>query len=82
VFNCFSKAKWELQKGFLKPHGSYRWLFQSLLRSVHRFPGGFKKSICSSPAALDQLLTLQQEGLGKPVEILKHFARGKIKLVN
>jgi hypothetical protein len=82
VFDCFSKAKWELQTGFLKPHGSYRWLFQSLLRSVHTFPGGFRKAICSSHAALDQLLTLPQEGLEKSVEIFKHFARGKIKLVN
>jgi hypothetical protein len=73
VFNCF---------GFLKPHGSYRWLFQCLLRSVHRFPGGFRKAIGSSHAALDQLLTLQQEGFRKSEEILKHFARGKIKLVN
>jgi hypothetical protein len=68
--------------GFLRPHGNYRWLFESLLRSVHRFPGGFRKVICSSHAALEQLLTLQQEGLGKSVKILKHFARGKIKLFN
>jgi hypothetical protein len=26
--------------------------------------------------------SLQQEGLGKSVKIFKHFARGKIKLVN
>jgi hypothetical protein len=64
------------------PHGSYRWLFQSLLRSVQRFPGGFRKAIYSSHAALEQLLALQQEGLGKSVKILKHFARGEIKLVN
>jgi hypothetical protein len=32
--------------------------------------------------ALEQLLPLQQEGLGKYVKILKHFARGKIKLIN
>jgi hypothetical protein len=31
---------------------------------------------------IEQLLALQQEGLGKSVKILKHFARGKIKLVN
>jgi hypothetical protein len=31
--------------------------------------------------ALDQLLALQQEGLGKSVKILKHFARVKIKIV-
>jgi hypothetical protein len=39
-------------------------------------------AICSSHAALEQLLALQHEGLGKSVKILKHFARGKIKLVN
>jgi hypothetical protein len=69
VFNCFFEAAWELQTGFLKPHGRYRWLFQSLLRSVHRFPGGFKKSICSSHVTLDLLLTLRQKGLRKFVKI-------------
>jgi hypothetical protein len=71
--NRFSEAAWELQMVFL--------IFLCLLRSVHRFPGGFRKAICSSHAALEQLLALQQEGLGKSVKILKHFARGKIKLV-
>ncbi len=47
-----------------------------------QFPGGFRKTICSSHAALEQQLAQQQEGLGKSVNILKHFARGKIKLVN
>jgi hypothetical protein len=32
--------------------------------------------------ALEQLLTLKQEGLEKSVKILKHFARGEIKLGN
>jgi hypothetical protein len=41
-----------------------------------------EKAICSSHAALEQLLTLQQEGLGKSVKIINHFARGKIELVN
>jgi hypothetical protein len=82
VFNCFSIAKWELQTGSLKPHGSYRQLFQSLLRSVHRFPGGFRKPIFSPHADLEQLLALQQEGLGKFVKILQHIVKGKIKLVN
>jgi hypothetical protein len=41
-----------------------------------------RKAICGSHAALEQQLSLQQEGLGKSVKILKHFARGKIKLVN
>jgi hypothetical protein len=49
---------------------------------VFTFPGGIGKAISSSHAALEQLLVLQQEGLGKSVKILKHFARGKIKLVN
>jgi hypothetical protein len=82
VFNGVSKAKWELQTGFLKPHGSYIRLFKHLLRSVHRFPGGFRKAICSSHAALEQLLAPQKEGLGKSVKILKKFSRGKLKLVN
>jgi hypothetical protein len=71
-----------LQTGFLKPHGSYRLLFLNLLSGVHRFPGGSRKAICSSHAALEQLLALQQEGLGKSVKIVQHFVRGKIKLVN
>jgi hypothetical protein len=49
---------------------------------LHRFPGGFRKAICSSHAALEQLLTLQQEGRGKSVKILKHFAGGIIEFVN
>jgi hypothetical protein len=71
--NRFSEAAREIQMAFLKP---------PLLRIVHRFPGGFRKAICIFHAALEQLLALQQEGLGKSVKILKHFARGKIKLVN
>ncbi len=55
--------------------------FLSLLWIVHRFLGGFRKAIRSSRVAVEQLLTLQQEGLRKPVRILKHFARGEIKLV-
>ncbi len=30
----------------------------------------------------DSCYTIQQEGFGKSVKILKHFARGKIKFVN
>jgi hypothetical protein len=60
----------KLQTGFQKPHGSYRWLSESLLRSVHRFPGSFRKAICSSHSALEQLLPLQQEGSGKSVKSL------------
>jgi hypothetical protein len=41
-----------------------------------------QEAIYSSHAALEQLLALQQEGLGKSVKILKHFARNKIKLVD
>jgi hypothetical protein len=55
---------------------------KAFLKSVHRFPGGFGKTFSSSNAALEQLLTLQQESLGKSVKILKPFARGRIKLVN
>jgi hypothetical protein len=46
------------------------------------FQEAVEKQFCSSHAGLEQLLALQQEGLGKSVKILKHFARGKIKLVN
>ncbi len=44
--------------------------FSKLSRNVymHIFLGGFKKAICSSRAALEQLLALQQEGLGKSVK--------------
>jgi hypothetical protein len=37
--------------------------------------------MCCSHAALEQLVTLQQEGLGKSVKILKHFARDKKNLL-
>jgi hypothetical protein len=40
-----------------------------------------EKPICSSHATIEQLLALQQESLGK-YKNQKHFARGKIKLVN
>jgi hypothetical protein len=50
--NRFPEATWELQMAFLTPP-----------ENVHRFPGGFRKAICSSHAALEQLLALQQEGL-------------------
>jgi hypothetical protein len=39
------------------------------------------KAICDYHADLEQLLVRQQEGVGKPAKILKHFARGNIKLV-
>jgi hypothetical protein len=66
--NSFSEAAWELQMAFPKP-----------LRSVHRIPGGFRKAIFSSHAALEQPLALQQEGLGKSVKILKNFERDKVR---
>jgi hypothetical protein len=49
--------------------------------NVQRFPGGFRKAICSSHAALTAVNT-KTRGFKKSVNILKHFARGKIKLVN
>jgi hypothetical protein len=39
-----------------------------------------RKAICCSHVVLEQLLALQQEGLGKSVKMLKHFARGKKNL--
>ncbi len=69
--NRFSEAAWELQMAFLKPP-----------EKCTQISGGFRKAIWGSFAALEQLLALQQEGLGKSVKILKHFARGKMKLVN
>jgi hypothetical protein len=42
--NRFSEAAWELQ--------------MALLRSVLTFSGGFRKAVCSSHAALEQLLAL------------------------
>jgi hypothetical protein len=70
--NRFSVAAWELPMAFLKPPEECKQIFRRL----------FRKAICGSHAALEQLLALLQEGLGKSVKILKHFARGKIKLVN
>jgi hypothetical protein len=46
--NRFSEAAWELQMAFLKPP-----------EECHRFLGGFRKAICISHAALEQLLALQ-----------------------
>jgi hypothetical protein len=65
--NRFSKAAWELQMAFQKPPEECTQMSRSL-----------RKAICSFHAALEQLLALQQEGLGKSMKILKHFARGKI----
>jgi hypothetical protein len=48
--------------------------------SVHRFPEAFRKAFCSFHAAFTHYM--KQQGLGKSVKILKHLARGKIKLVN
>jgi hypothetical protein len=39
--------------------------------------GGFRKAICSSYAALEQLLALQQEELGKPLKILSMLQEAK-----
>jgi hypothetical protein len=46
------------------------------------FQEALEKQFVAPVQLLEQLLALQQEGLGKSVKILKHFARGKIKLVN
>jgi hypothetical protein len=43
--------------------------------SVHRFSEGFRKAICGSHAALEQLLALQKEGLGKSGENSKAFCK-------
>jgi hypothetical protein len=40
-----------------------------------QFPGGFRKAICSSHAALEQLLALQQEGFGNICENSKAFCK-------
>ncbi len=69
--NRFSETAWELQKAFPKPPEKCTQISRRL-----------KKAICSSHVALEQLLALEQEVLGKSVKLLKHFARGKIKLVN
>jgi hypothetical protein len=40
-----------------------------------QFPGGFRKAICSSHAALEQQLALQQEGFGNICENFKEFCK-------
>jgi hypothetical protein len=62
--NRFSEAAWELQMAFLKPP-----------EECTQFPGGFRKEICSSYAALEQLLALQQEGLGNICENSKAYCK-------
>jgi hypothetical protein len=52
------------------------------LKSVHRFPGGFRKVICSSHAAFRTAVKTAARGFKKSAKILNHFARGEIKLVN
>jgi hypothetical protein len=52
------------------------------MRATDEPPGGFRKAICSSDVAVEQLSTLQEEGLENFVKILKHFARGEMKCVN
>jgi hypothetical protein len=41
---------------------------------------GFAKAICTCDVALEQLLNTAAWGLRKSVNILKHYAKGKIKL--
>jgi predicted kinase len=64
--NRFSEDARELQMFFLKPPEECTQI------SRRR-----RKAICCSHVVLEQLLALQQEGLGKSVKMLKHFARGK-----
>jgi hypothetical protein len=62
--NRFSEASWELRMAFLKPP-----------EECTQFPGGFRKAICSSHAAVEQLFALQQEGLGNICENSKAFCK-------
>jgi hypothetical protein len=55
----------------LKLHGSYRQISQSHLKSLHRFPGGFKKIFFCFLAVLEQLLHIGARGLRKICESLK-----------
>jgi hypothetical protein len=55
---------------------------KALLKSINRFPGGFRRNICASQAALEQLLCTTVRGFRESVKNVKHFARGKIKLSN
>jgi hypothetical protein len=74
VFNCFYKAKWEHKTGFLKPHGSYRWLFESLLRSEHRFPGGLEKQFIF-PCGFRTAVSTTARGFRKICENSKAFCK-------
>jgi hypothetical protein len=65
-----SKATLERQAYLRKPRGECK-----------QIPGGFRKLTCSSYAAIEQLFHTTGKSLAKFVKILKHLARGKIKLM-
>jgi hypothetical protein len=75
LLNCFYKAEWELQTADLKPPGSCRQLFKSLLRIAHKFTGSFGKTYCSSHTALEQLLHTTARGFRKICENSKAFCK-------
>jgi hypothetical protein len=51
------------------------WLFKSLLRSIHRFSGGYRKAICSSHVALEQLSHTTARGFREFYENSKAFSK-------
>jgi hypothetical protein len=73
VFNCFSKASGGLQTAFLKSDWSYRQLFKSW-GAYTDFREAFEKPFAAPMHLENRCYTLQQEGLGQSVKILKHFA--------
>ncbi len=63
MFNCFSKAKWELQTAVLKLHGS-RDGFSNPHEQYRHISSTFNKAMFSSHATIEQLLQSTQEDLG------------------
>jgi hypothetical protein len=83
LFNCFSKAAWELQTScskaaFMRATGDF---LKTPGECIHSF-GSSKIAICHSHVSMEQLFYTASSGLGKSLKILKHFARGKIKFIN
>jgi hypothetical protein len=49
---------------------------KALLKSINRFPGGIRRNICASQAALEQLLHTTVRGFREIREKCKAFCKG------
>jgi hypothetical protein len=76
-FNCFFKAAQGLKYLYSRCKGDKSGFLKASQGGVHRFQGGFRKTVCSSLVALEQHVHTKSVKKNKS----KLFARGKIKLL-